>query len=468
MRFESWFAAAGLLILATSCGGDEKPSLTRDQLLDPETCMDCHPNHYREWQSSMHAYASEDPVFIAMNARGQRETGGDLGDFCVKCHAPMAVREGFTTDGLNLADAPAPLRGVTCFFCHSVESVEGTHDNPLTLATDNVLRGGIENPVDNGGHLAAYSALHDGDTLESASLCGSCHDIVNSAGVHLERTYAEWQESLFATDDPVRRQTCNQCHMHGRDAPAADDPDARVPVRRVHEHLMPGIDVATTPHPNVEAQSLAIQCELQPTILATLCVTPRYEFELTLETINVGHSWPSGAAQDRRAWVEFVAYEGETVLWTSGQVADDEAVAESTDVNLWLFRDTLLNGAGDEVHMFWEAEDVESNLLPVASSPTSAHTVNRTYSFGGGIPDRATVQVHIRPLGREVLDSLVDSGDLDPAIRDAMPTFTLEGASLEWTTDDGFDCVTRSTGEFLTCPRDYQCSLDPSGPDCGG
>ena len=51
----------------------------------------------------MHAYAAEDPVFLAMNQRLQRETGGALGDFCVRCHAPMAVREGATRDGLDLA-----------------------------------------------------------------------------------------------------------------------------------------------------------------------------------------------------------------------------------------------------------------------------------------------------------------------------------------------------------------------------
>ena len=31
-------------------------------------------------------------VFLAMNERGQRETGGQLGPFCVNCHAPLAVR----------------------------------------------------------------------------------------------------------------------------------------------------------------------------------------------------------------------------------------------------------------------------------------------------------------------------------------------------------------------------------------
>ena len=55
----------------------------------------------------MHAYAADDPVFVAMNQRGQRETAGALGDFCVKCHAPVAVHDGLTTDGLNLATLPS-------------------------------------------------------------------------------------------------------------------------------------------------------------------------------------------------------------------------------------------------------------------------------------------------------------------------------------------------------------------------
>src|SRR5688572_9748953 len=100
--------------------------------MDPETCKTCHPKHYREWSGSMHAYASDDPVFLAMNARGQEEVA-TLGDFCVQCHAPMAVRTGATTDGLNLAELPRHLKGVTCYFCHTVSAVEGTHNNPLVL-----------------------------------------------------------------------------------------------------------------------------------------------------------------------------------------------------------------------------------------------------------------------------------------------------------------------------------------------
>ena len=87
---------------AQNDAGSKMPALSREELLNPETCKSCHPKHYREWASSMHAYAAKDPVFLAMNQRGQRETKGKLGDFCVNCHAPMAVREGKTKDGLNL------------------------------------------------------------------------------------------------------------------------------------------------------------------------------------------------------------------------------------------------------------------------------------------------------------------------------------------------------------------------------
>src|SRR5258708_7450078 len=92
MRF-----AFGLALLVTLFGcepaSNEKIAPKREDLLNPEKCKDCHPKYYQEWSGSMHAYAMKDPVFIAMNKRGQEETKGALGAFCVNCHAPMAVRE---------------------------------------------------------------------------------------------------------------------------------------------------------------------------------------------------------------------------------------------------------------------------------------------------------------------------------------------------------------------------------------
>src|ERR1700759_3040457 len=88
----AWCLAA----CAADGGGVDAAVAALTTLQDPETCKACHAEHYAEWQSSMHAYAAKDPVFIAMNERGQRETNGALGDFCVKCHAPMALELGLT------------------------------------------------------------------------------------------------------------------------------------------------------------------------------------------------------------------------------------------------------------------------------------------------------------------------------------------------------------------------------------
>ncbi len=187
-------------LLAVACSSLDR--LSREEMIDPEACKDCHPAQFEEWQSSMHAHAADDPVFLALNELGQEETSGELGDFCVQCHAPMAVREGLTTDGLNLGEVPQAYKGVTCFFCHTVDAVEGEHNNPLRLAGDLTMRGEFRDTIESGAHDSGYSTLHDRDELESSSLCGACHDIVNNAGVHLERTLLEWRESVFTAQSP--------------------------------------------------------------------------------------------------------------------------------------------------------------------------------------------------------------------------------------------------------------------------
>ena len=70
----------GSVCALAACGG-EPTYLTREELLDPQACQKCHPDHFTDWSGSMHAYASDDPLFVAMNRRGQRETGGALGTF---------------------------------------------------------------------------------------------------------------------------------------------------------------------------------------------------------------------------------------------------------------------------------------------------------------------------------------------------------------------------------------------------
>lgn len=449
-----------MILLLLACHGDVDPPtdrLTAEELRDPRACAECHPEHYRQWSGSMHAYAGDDPLFRALEARGQRETGGGLDTFCVQCHAPLATALGEVRTGADLDDAEPWMKGVTCAFCHQVEQVMGTHNNPLWLATDRVLRGPIDDPVDNDAHASAWSPLHDRDEPESSAMCGSCHDIVNGHGVHLERTYAEWQESLFAK--PAIGLNCGECHMRGSDGLAAEAEG--VVLREVHDHAMPAVDLALLDDwPEKEAQRAMVQESLDDTVNAFLCVGPTSGDTtlavVTLENVAAGHAFPSGATFDRRVWVELTAWQGDAVLWSSGRWADDRAldtVTDAEDPDLWRIWSRMLDADGEKTHFMWDAVALDPGpLLPVQTTLDPADPAwvqthrSKSYLMRGGTPDRVTMAVKLRSFPLELVDELVASGDLDPVYRERIPTFTLAPTVLEWTPavpagDQGLGCV---------------------------
>ena len=436
-------AIAIAAVTGASCGPsteEQKITLTGQALYDPNNCLPCHDQQFREWSSSMHAYAAEDPVFLAMNKRMLRETNGASADFCVGCHAPMALRLGLTKDGSNLADLPTSVRGITCYFCHAADAVEGTHNNPLRLAEDGVMRGAIHDPAKSMPHLGAYSPLHDRENPESSKLCGACHDVVTPHGAHIERTFDEWKNSLYSQPGQL---SCGKCHMEGSDGQAAQMDGA--PKRKVHDHSMPAVDIALTPFFGVESQRAAVQRLLDQTLITKLCVkqTPLgVVADVTLDNAFAGHKFPSGAAQDRRAWVELLAYKNGAPIFSSGVVEDRKAASKLDDPNFWLLRDKIFTVDGRETHLFWEAARVESELLPAAVTadpldPRFIHSVTRSYPLPA-VPDRVNMRVRMRPLDFDLLDDLVSSGDLDPALLDKIPTYDLASGTKEWTSEVGF------------------------------
>jgi hypothetical protein len=471
----------------------------------------------------MHAQATDDPVFIAMNKRGQRETNGKLGTFCVKCHAPMAVRDGMT-DGTNLGSLPTYYKGVTCFFCHTIDSVDENHNNAsVNLADDLVMRGELQNPpaMANPAHASTYSTFHDDTQKDSAVMCGSCHDIKSPAGGDIERTFIEWSASAFSGP---KGMACSfsSCHMSAAPVPVVVGMGG--PKRSFHPHNFPGVDVslqtntvttsgagafpeagdptdtassmeggetpagdasapdgaqtadagAATDARSIPAEAatssptggvaadgalpgtVAVQNALNSTVLAgALCVNVDSQIRVILDT-NVGHQWPTGAAQDRRAWAEVIAYDGSgNVIYKSGVVPDGTPVTSIKDPDLWLLRDCMFDAKSQPVDNFWEAAHVNGYELPALA--TFDHTQMAFYanhvvqSFPRDPsahlpvkPARVTLRMRIQPIGIEVLQGLVASQDLDPSIVAKMPTFdvSLQGpggdglpppGGLEWT-----------------------------------
>ena len=531
-------AATGAGAMGGGCSSSSSPApivFTREEMLQPEKCASCHQNHFDDWTASMHARASDDPVFLAMNQRGQRETNGTLGKFCVQCHAPMAVRDGMTTNGLNLASLPTYYKGITCFFCHTIDSVGTNHDNAsVNLSGDLVMRGEISDPVANSAHASTYSSFHDDQQKDSATMCGSCHDIDSPAGGHIERTFAEWSASAFS--GPAG-QTCtfSGCHMktlpnlvsiatggpatrlyHPHDFPAVDVPleslspsadggvatvddgvaaadggapdggaiadsgaaldatladDGAVPAdggATPADGAAPASDTgaptmagAGATDGGLAAATTAVQNALNDDALqGALCVTVNSSIRVILDTTGVGHHWPSGAAQDRRAWAEVIAYRADgSVIYSSGVVPDGTPVTSIKDPDLWLLRDCMYNAQSQPVVNFWQAAQTSGYELPalltfdagdpnfyvnhiVQSYPSQTATMTSLKER----PSKVTLRIRIQPIGLDVLDDLVDSGDLDPSVVAKMPTFdvSLQGpigpglappGGLVWTPD---------------------------------
>lgn len=452
-----WLGVCAVAVAALAGCADHDPPTPhyreRQELLDPETCRGCHADHYREWAGSMHAYASEDPVFLAMNRRGQEETNGALGGFCVSCHAPLALREGATQDGLNLAEVPKPLQGINCYFCHNVDAVLGTHGNPLRLSGDVTLRGGIKDPRPNAAHASEYSNLFASPKVESATLCGSCHDVIvpsppGPTELHLERTFQQWRGSIFSPPqaaDDTAALSCNGCHMLPTPGvPIAQGLGVKAPLRSRHAHTFAGVDVAFPGFPDTgdaeldqlsdQQQKADLQRLLDSTLRLEICVMKRFtgdaSLKVTLDNATAGHNFPSGSAQDRRAFVEVRAFAAgaDAPFYESGALPEGQAVTSLDDPDLWLLRDRLYDAAGREVHQFWEAAELREGTLPVATSldPLSpgflaGHALRQYPSQGSldQVPERVTVRVRLEPIGRDVLDDLVASGHLSEAVAQA-------------------------------------------------
>ncbi|HLL23901.1 MAG TPA: ammonia-forming cytochrome c nitrite reductase subunit c552, partial [Kofleriaceae bacterium] len=387
-----------LVLALVACSDGDDTKLSVDELMKPETCMECHPKHYQQWSGSMHAYAAEDPVFVAMNNRGQRETNGKLGKFCVSCHAPMAVALGLTTgENFDPAALPSHAKGVTCYFCHNVTDVTTIHNNGLTLAMDQTMRGGLENPRSSPAHGSKYDRLMDSDRNES-EMCGSCHDVHVPAelngvpgGVAVERTFKEWQSTFFFTDkSPNIHLTCGGCHMPSSSDVVADFEGVTLRPNGFHEHAWPAVDQALTPFPETQMQAELIERDLKGAVaiigpnplgggapLGGICLTPEGGGRITVraDTINVGHAFPSGVAQDRRVWVQVTAYDANNnVLFESGKVPAGMDPEQINDPNLFGMWDRVYKADNTKAHFFWEIARSDPSWMlrpPVTNDPTN-------------------------------------------------------------------------------------------------
>ena len=192
-------------------------------------CKACHPDHYREWSVSPHAYAQLSPVFNAMHGTLLEQSNGTFGDFCIRCHTPVGMVLNEPLFGPNAERDPVSLEGVTCVVCHRQNEAYGKNSGRIPIEEGDLF-GAVYGPRD-GEELERVKAnpeefgrlvTESGERgrrvhaeaeffapISKPGFCGACHDVTLSNGFRLEEAFSEYKHSPAAT----RGETCQDCHM---------------------------------------------------------------------------------------------------------------------------------------------------------------------------------------------------------------------------------------------------------------
>ncbi|HIB57631.1 MAG TPA: hypothetical protein EYO41_00170 [Candidatus Marinimicrobia bacterium] len=325
-----------------------------------ETCRPCHPVHYEEWKSSMHAYAMKDPVFHSGWEEEQAHRPETGEQFCIQCHNPYSYVSGSEVDTANALIS----EGIGCDLCHSMVAV---HDQVVTA--DNVAAsaeyflnvesgikfGEITDPVDNGFHGSMGLSM-----FNSSSMCLPCHNL-NIRELDAEITFTEWAGSGFAAMS-IECQTCHMADYQGYAADPAANPG--VPERTVHHHSMVGVDLdlskSLTDNPQGEAVVAMLQSAADLDVTGTPTVdNDTLHLSLTIQNLT-GHSFPSGVSFARELWLELQVFDGSQVYFSSG-LLDSHSSDLSSDVEI--FNSVLYDANGNSVVSVTDVINMSNNSL---------------------------------------------------------------------------------------------------------
>ncbi|MCI0699296.1 cytochrome c family protein [candidate division KSB1 bacterium] len=251
------------------------------------TCRTCHPDHYREWSVSAHAYAQLSPVFNAMHATIMKQTNGTNGDFCVRCHTQVGMNLKEAEFMSNMDRHPTSREGITCVICHRVDKDYGKVSGRLGIVEGDIFEA-VYGPTGNkelkrvitSGEYnintergksgrAIHTDVELFKPISTPAFCGSCHDVNLVNGFRLEEAFSDFKTSPAAG----KGTTCQECHM-GKEpgkksgfavAPAAIVGGKPTTPRKRTNHMFAGPDYSVIhpaffPH-NTNASAMATMRE---------------------------------------------------------------------------------------------------------------------------------------------------------------------------------------------------------------
>ncbi len=247
------------------------------------TCANCHPDHYREWSVSPHAYAQMSPVFNSFEAAVIFLTNGTNGDFCIRCHSPVGMNLGEPEVLSNMDRHPTSREGITCVVCHRLNKAYGKISGRLAIVEGDLFEpvygptgnDELERVIESGDYRvntergragrAIHTRAEEFFQLTTSGLCGTCHDVNLPNGFRLEEAFSEFKTSPAAANNT----SCNDCHMATEPGKASDYATAPAAIiggkptqpRKKTDHMFIGPDYSIIhpgifPH-NTQASELA-------------------------------------------------------------------------------------------------------------------------------------------------------------------------------------------------------------------
>jgi nitrate/TMAO reductase-like tetraheme cytochrome c subunit len=318
-------------------------------------CIECHPAIYKAWAASEHATAFTSPEFQVPYDRIRRVNPANALT-CEQCHNPMRFL-------LSKDDPKADIfaqEGVSCDFCHSVDSVNAKGPWPRYRAKPGIKFGPQGGNPNHPAHVTQFSRLHI-----TSDFCAGCHEFRNEYGVPILTTSSEWEQSFYRGE----QVHCQFCHLPQLfDSRIIDKAKQKGPV----DHTMVG---------GHSAERLARAVPVK----AALSFTPdEARLTVTLKNETVGHKTPSGLPMHKIRLVS-------TILDARGAVLDRKEE---------LFERIIGDGAGNPLEkpeqVFLEGREV---LKDNRIGPKESRVIVHRFPLKGSKPASASVRLtYLRPV----------------------------------------------------------------------
>lgn len=375
----------------------------------PRLCGACHPDHYKQWQHSLHALSHSEPLYDLYFIKACTDTDQAIQEFCARCHTPVGVLDGeipYPKPVTKLGDtavSPTASTGVQCDFCHTISGYTELNNAAYIVDRSKTKRGPYgdsESPF----HGVAYSEL-----FTQSELCGVCHNVVHPGnGIVLESTYDEWKASPYAAEGVG----CRDCHLtRGMAGPQKQPGLAAIggPQREhVSEHYFVGPTLLYADRPG--AEELRSRSEQLLRQAATLEIgdieadADGLAIPVLVTNVGAGHSIPTGITELRQVWLEVVVTDatGQVVLH-SGALDEAGEIEPGAVVYTTIVKDAT----GTPTTRFWNTVEKASDYR-VPPRETMRELFRLPAGQGAEGPLNVSARLHYRsvsPYGLSEVDA---------------------------------------------------------------